>query len=182
MEVPSGESLGDIIRSTQFDESTAFVAFYQLLSVLSAIHDQKIVFKDIRPENIFVDSEGNARLGDFGIAKILEVEGNLEKMIEYSGDYGAPEFLEKGKYDYKFDIFSLGVVVYQMLTGGVPFKCPEQKMQGEMISLPSTINHQPIPQRHHHFNARPGQKKRPATTKNLRVLDKEYGTIQKGVA
>ena len=138
MEVPSGESLGDIIRSTQFDESTAFVAFYQLLSVLSAIHDQKIVFKDIRPENIFVDSEGNARLGDFGIAKILEVEGNLEKMIEYSGDYGAPEFLEKGKYDYKFDIFSLGVVVYQMLTGEVPFKCPEQKMQGEMIPPPST--------------------------------------------
>lgn len=94
---------------------------YQFLSTLSAIFNQKIVFKDVRSENIYIDLEGNTKLVDFGVTKILEEEKNLERMVEYTGDNKTPEFIEKWKYD----IFSLGVVVNQMLMGGIPFEVPE---------------------------------------------------------
>ena len=87
------------------DELVGVRILYQLLLALNEIHRKRIVHKDIKPENILLDSEGNAKLADFGIAKILEFEGDMGTTLAYSQDYGAPELFNEGKYD----IFSAGV-------------------------------------------------------------------------
>jgi len=89
-DIPSGKQFVSLIRNSQFDKRTVLLLICQLLSALSALSDLQIVFKDNRPGNIDINSEGNFKLGDFGIAKILEIEENLEKMTEYAGDF-APQ-------------------------------------------------------------------------------------------
>ena len=106
-------------QKTYFQEKEIINALIQLLLGLSYIHDKKIVHRDIKTKNIFIQNENTLRIGDFGIAKIFNSNKNskntnLNKMVG-TPLYMAPEcFKQNKKYSYKSDIWSLGCCIYEM--------------------------------------------------------------------
>src|SRR3954451_23167962 len=90
---------------------------------LAAAHARRLVHRDVKPQNVLIDSEGRAKVTDFGIARELEQDG-LTKTGRVLGttDYVAPEQAMGKGVDARTDIYSLGILLYEMLTGEVPFK------------------------------------------------------------
>lgn len=95
----------------------------QMCSGVQAIHDAGIIHRDLKPENILITSQGDIKITDFGIART----GTGPKLTEHGGvvgtiDYVSPEYLEIGQVDARSDIYALGVLAYEMVTGESPFK------------------------------------------------------------
>jgi len=110
----------------------------QICQALQYAHDQGIIHRDIKPENILLDKKGQVKIADFGIAKLLDqapqdISLTGAKDVVGTPHYMAPEQIEKPQtVDHRADIFSLGVVFYEMLTGELPlgnFQPPSQKVQ-----------------------------------------------------
>ncbi len=101
-------------NNTCFDENTIIKWIVQLLLGLSYIHDKKIVHRDIKTKNIFIQNENFLRIGDFGIAKLFNQTQTMNKIVG-TPLYMAPEcFKQNNKYSYKSDIWSLGCCIYEM--------------------------------------------------------------------
>src|SRR5215212_2622433 len=90
---------------------------------LATAHARRLVHRDVKPQNVLIDSEGRAKVTDFGIARSLESDG-LTKTGRVLGttDYVSPEQAMGSAVDARTDIYSLGVLLYEMLTGEVPFQ------------------------------------------------------------
>lgn len=138
MEYVDGVNLRQVMRSGAFTPSDALALVQEICAALKFAHDEGILHRDIKPENILLDSKGRVKIADFGIAKLIgESERNdvtltLQGSILGSPHYMAPEQLEKpGDVDQRADIYSLGVVLYEMLTGELPigrFAAPSAKV------------------------------------------------------
>ena len=110
----------------RFSEADAAYVAYQLLYALNYMHKQNIVHRDMKPENVLLESKdpGNwhVKITDFGFSKCYDpMEGGLQETLG-SPLYMAPEIVKKLPYDYKVDIWSLGVMIYIILSGNPPFK------------------------------------------------------------
>ncbi|MFO0947884.1 MAG: protein kinase [Planctomycetota bacterium] len=126
MEFVAGSNLRTVIQSGRVHPSTALAMVSQICEALQFAHDEGVVHRDIKPENILVDRRGRIKVADFGIAKILDASTS-DKLSTQSGlvvgtpAYMAPEQLERPKdVDHRADIYSLGVVFYELLTGELP--------------------------------------------------------------
>jgi len=124
-----GGTLKDILSQRQLPfEEIAFL-IRQITSALDYAHRQGVVHRDIKPSNVMIDREGNAFLTDFGIARMVE-PGAGEGITGTGAMIGTPDYMppEQGQgatdVDGRADIYSLGVMFYQMLTGELPFKAP----------------------------------------------------------
>jgi tRNA A-37 threonylcarbamoyl transferase component Bud32 len=94
----------------------------EIARALGAAHERGIVHRDIKPQNVLIDPEGSAKLTDFGIARSLEDEGlTADGRVLGTTDYVSPEQALGHPIDGQSDIYSLGVVLFEMLTGDVPF-------------------------------------------------------------
>ena len=122
-EYVEGETLKDRIRRLgrlPVDEAIAYAI--EIARALGAAHAVGIVHRDIKPQNILIDEEGTAKVTDFGIARSLTEEGlTAEGRVLGTTDYVSPEQALGQHVDGRSDLYSLGVVLFEMLTGDVPF-------------------------------------------------------------
>ena len=121
---PEGELFNEIIKVGKFDEGQAAFIINQILKAVTYCHKMNIIHRDIKPENIMITNrEKNGclqvKLIDFGTAKIFE-KGHQENKYVGSSYYMAPEIIKR-KYDEKCDLWSIGVILYILLTGRPPF-------------------------------------------------------------
>jgi serine/threonine-protein kinase len=127
-EYVEGETLKDRIRRMgRLPVDEAIASAIALARALGAAHARAIVHRDIKPQNVLVDEEGSAKVTDFGIARSLEEEGlTADGRVLGTTDYVSPEQALGHDVDGQSDIYSLGVVLYEMLTGDVPFQGENQ--------------------------------------------------------
>jgi serine/threonine-protein kinase len=123
MEHVPGEDLKSMIRmSGQLSTGTAIKIAKQVCEGLSEAHRLGIVHRDLKPSNVMIDKEGNARIMDFGIARSIRAKSITgEGMMIGTPEYMSPEQVEGEEVDQRSDIYSLGVILYEMATGRVPF-------------------------------------------------------------
>ena len=102
------------------DEKTKFYIL-ELVLALECLHKNNMVYRDLKPENILLDAKGHVKLTDFGLSKILEAEDDKAFTICGTPQYLAPEIIKRKGYNKAVDWWSLGCVMYEMLTGKIPF-------------------------------------------------------------
>lgn len=137
MEFVDGLTLRQLFRARRLSPAEAVAIVPKICDALQYAHDQGVIHRDIKPENILIDKTGEVKIADFGIAKILNLPGNLSLTgtLDVVGTplYMAPEQIENPQLvDSRADIYSLGVVFYEMLTGELPlgkFQPPSQKLE-----------------------------------------------------
>jgi serine/threonine protein kinase/Tfp pilus assembly protein PilF len=124
MEYVPGEDLKNMIRMTKrLSIATALNIGTQVCEGLTEAHRLGVVHRDLKPANIMIDKEGNARIMDFGIARSLESKGITDAGVMIgTPEYMSPEQVEGKEVDQRSDIYSFGVILYEMVTGRVPFE------------------------------------------------------------
>ena len=137
MEYVDGLNLRQLQASGKLTPAQALTIVPQICEALQYAHNKGVVHRDIKPENILVDRQGNVKIADFGLAKLLgfdphEVTLSVTGQVLGTLHYMAPEQMERpNQVDHRADIYSLGVVFYQMLTGELPlgrFEPPSQRV------------------------------------------------------
>lgn len=139
MELCSGEALNEVLRTRLLDLPEAVNISLQIADAVAKAHHVQVVHRDIKSSNIMVDDRGRAKLLDFGLASLTVDEQTLTRSSMGTPQYMAPERFEAGIADKRGDIWSLGVLLYELLTGRMPFA-------GTVTELVNTIlNEDPIP-------------------------------------
>jgi eukaryotic-like serine/threonine-protein kinase len=148
MEYVPGDTLEQIIeREGALDLPRALDYTCQICNAMDHAHRQGVIHRDLRPGNVLVTEQGMVKVADFGTSRFLEIAAHGTTVIG-SPPYMAPEQFQ-GKAVFASDIYSLGVTMYQMLTGALPYNTPspsdlERLMRGELTTPPRTRN-QKIP-------------------------------------
>src|SRR5947209_16939695 len=127
-EYVEGETLNEHIRRVgrlPIPEAVAYAI--EIARALGAAHAQHIVHRDVKPQNVLIDEEGSAKVTDFGIARTLDEDGlTADGRVLGTTDYVSPEQALGQPVTGQSDLYSLGIVLYEMLTGEVPFKGENQ--------------------------------------------------------
>ena len=141
MEHVTGQSLKDVIKGKDLSLDRIVDLAIQICEGLSKAHQSDIVHRDVKPSNVVIDSEGRPKLLDFGLAAIKGTE-QLTKTGSTLGTVGymSPEQIQGEDVDHRSDLFSLGVMLYEMTTGHAPFKG-----ETEATTLNSVLNDSPEP-------------------------------------
>jgi len=124
MEFVNGVNLRQAMKAGRFTPEQALAIVPPVCEALQYAHEHGIVHRDIKPENLLLDKEGRVKIADFGIAKMLHANGSdvglAESQPAGTPQYMAPEQKDHQRTDHRADIYSLGVVLYEMLTGELP--------------------------------------------------------------
>ena len=137
MEFVEGLNLRQVTSEEQLSPEMALQMVPQLCDALQYAHDQGVIHRDIKPENLLLDTDGRVKIADFGLAKMTDSSnmGTLTHTQQVMGtlNYMAPEQRERPtEVDHRADIYSLGVVIYELLTGELPlgrFLPPSEKSE-----------------------------------------------------
>lgn len=136
LEFVDGINLRDAMLEGQLTTKEALAIVPQLCDALQYAHDEGIVHRDIKPENILLDKKGRVKIADFGLAKLIQPNAEDlrltgSKQVLGTLNYMAPEQIEgRSNVDHRADIYSMGVVLYELLTGELPlgrFAAPSEK-------------------------------------------------------
>ncbi|MFC1595550.1 protein kinase [Gemmatimonadota bacterium] len=131
MEYVDGKTIRDVVESSRVSIRKAVDTLIQAAEALEAAHNKGILHRDVKSANIMISMEGNVKVMDFGLAH-LEERSQLTRTGTTMGTvaYSSPEQLVGAPVDRRSEIFSLGVVFYELLTGQLPFKSPSE---GELV-------------------------------------------------
>jgi serine/threonine-protein kinase len=139
MEYVEGKELKDAFDKKElFDLGTTFRLMSELLGALQFAHDAGVIHRDIKPANIMVDAKGHAKLADFGVARVEDPdasggEATRAGAVIGTPSYMSPEQIQGQPIDRRTDIFSAGVVFYQLLTGQKPFEGTQWALAKKII-------------------------------------------------
>jgi serine/threonine protein kinase len=137
MEYVDGTDLRQVIQSGELEPAEALAIVPQICEALQFAHEEGIVHRDIKPENILIDKKGRIKIADFGLAKLLDKPATAFTLTAAGHRMGTPHYMapeqieHPGQVDHRADIYSLGVVFYEMLTGELPigrFAPPSKKV------------------------------------------------------
>ena len=105
----------------RLNEQAAKFYFAEILLGLEHIHKKGIVYRDLKPENVLLDIDGHIKLADFGLSKVLPSHASVTNSFCGSPEYMSPEMLNGTGHGFSIDYYSLGAILFEMLTGLPPF-------------------------------------------------------------
>jgi eukaryotic-like serine/threonine-protein kinase len=145
MEYVAGITLRDALNNFgQLDPARALEIIEPLTAALAAAHTAGILHRDLKPENVFLSDDGAVKLGDFGLARAISAHTQTGSVVGTVA-YLSPELVRRGQADARSDIYSLGVMIFEMLTGTQPY-VGDQAVQiayqhaNDRIPAPSSLN------------------------------------------
>jgi len=112
-------------ENNKFDRERAKFYIIELLLALEYLHQNNMIYRDLKPENILMDKDGHIKIADFGLSKELNDINDTANTLCGTPQYLAPEVIIKKEYDKGVDWWSLGCVLYEFLTGYLPFNIPQ---------------------------------------------------------
>jgi eukaryotic-like serine/threonine-protein kinase len=135
-----GDSLKQVVADGPLPIGDTLELALQVAEALAFAHDRGLVHRDVKPQNVLLTEEGRAKVTDFGIARSLDVQGVTQTgTVLGTSDYIAPEQARGQPVDRKTDIYSLGAVLYELLTGDVPYS------GDNFVAVAMQHVHQPVP-------------------------------------
>jgi serine/threonine protein kinase/tetratricopeptide (TPR) repeat protein len=154
MEYIEGRTLDEVLKEKgRLDPDEAVGIITQAAEGIEHAHENNIIHRDIKPSNIILDKRSNVKVMDFGLARVIGKGSKLTQSGTLVGtlDYMSPEQCRGEELDERTDIYSLGVVLYEMLTGNVPFDAPN-----EAALIHKIVNEKPIEIRTLNLEVPPG--------------------------
>jgi serine/threonine-protein kinase len=146
-EYVDGQNLKELTRDGPLEVREAIGLTLQVARALSFAHERGLVHRDVKPQNVLLNEDGQAKVTDFGIARSLDVQGVTQTgTVLGTSDYIAPEQARGQRVDPKTDIYSLGAVLYELLVGDVPFSGDNfvaVAMRHVNEPVPSVLEHRP---------------------------------------
>jgi serine/threonine protein kinase/Tfp pilus assembly protein PilF len=187
MEYVPGEDLkSTITRVGQLSVGKTIAVIKQVCDGLAEAHRLGVVHRDLKPQNIMLDREGNARIMDFGIARTFRTKGLTGGNVMIgTPEYMSPEQVEGKDLDHRSDIYSLGIILFEMLTGRIPFEGESVlsvalKQETQPPPDPRTINSQ-IPEDFSRLILKCLEKDRVKRFQSAEEVQAELAKIEKGV-
>ena len=142
MRYVEGSTLANLLHGKPLPLSQICPIFAQVCTALDYAHSKGVIHRDMKPSNVLIDSLGNCLLSDFGISRMVEGASHLTASGAFLGTptYASPEQAKGEKLDGRSDIYSLGIVLYELLTGQLPFQGDH-----EAAVLHAIITEEPLP-------------------------------------
>ena len=147
MEFVTGTDLSHLLRRESLSPKQILTIITQVCGALQFAHEQGVVHRDIKPANILIDERGNVKVADFGLAKVTGLGGAVSTLTATGATMGTPIYIapeamaHEATADHRADIYSLGVMIYEMLTGQVPKGVwePPSKLSGTDARLDEVV-------------------------------------------
>ena len=137
MEYVAGHSLRDYLkRPERFTQAEVMCVMVQLLDALHFAHERGVVHRDVKPANLIVADDGRLKISDFGIARTESSQMTRANAVMGSPGYIAPEQYTGGVQDHRVDVFAAGVLLYQLLTGTLPFSGTDESIMYQIVYEP----------------------------------------------
>ena len=152
-ELLSGKTLKDILDERGFLSSEEAINYMlQILDATKHIHERGIIHNDLKPDNMFLFYDGNIKLLDFGIA--THVDEKITEKANASINYAAPEVLRNKEYSIQSDVYSLGTILFELLTGKTPYmkENTEEEIKAHIYEDIPSINRMKSVKEHHDFD------------------------------
>ncbi|KAL3316293.1 Ribosomal protein S6 kinase beta-1 [Cichlidogyrus casuarinus] len=133
--LPGGELFMRLESSGVFTEEQASFYLSEIILAIGHLHSMEIIYRDLKPENVLLDAQGHVKLTDFGLSKERIDDRSNHRTDTFCGtiEYMAPEIIRREGHGKAVDWWSLGTLMYDMLTGGPPFQCDDRRRTIESI-------------------------------------------------
>jgi eukaryotic-like serine/threonine-protein kinase len=146
MEYLPGETLGDYLDRERMPLASAVECARELASALGCAHRQRIVHRDVKPANVLYAGDSRWKLADFGIARLPDSDLTQVGVFMGTPGYAPPEAIREGMYTVQADVFAWGAVLYELLTGRIPYEGADTQTTNRTVlagKLPSPRQHDP---------------------------------------